>query len=127
MNQDFVRLDRFDEMNFTRWQDKLKFMLTTLKIFYVLDPNLPPIQEPNENDSDEVKAFRNMHKEDEIMCRGYILNTLFERLYDLYTIEPFAKEKWKALEFNYKAEEDGTKKFLIFKYFDFHFIDDKPI
>ena len=127
MNQDFVRLDRFDGMNFTRWQDKLKFMLTALKIFYVLDPSLPPILEPNENDSDEVNALRNIRKEDEIICKGHILNALSDRLYDFYIMEPSAKEIWKALEFKYKAEEEGTKKFLIFKYFDFRFIDDKPI
>ena len=40
MNQDFVKLDRFDGTNFTRWQDKMKFLLIALKIFYVLDPSL---------------------------------------------------------------------------------------
>ena len=68
-----------------------------------------------------------MRKEDEIICRGHILNVLSDRLYDLYTVEPSAKEIWKALEFKYKAEAEGTKKFLIFKYFDFCFIDDKLI
>ena len=42
-------------------------MLIALKIFYVLNPSLLPIPEPNENDSDEVKALQNMHKEDEII------------------------------------------------------------
>ncbi|KAL6322841.1 hypothetical protein AAG906_020841 [Vitis piasezkii] len=28
MNQDLVRLDRFDGSNFTRWQDKVRFLLT---------------------------------------------------------------------------------------------------
>ncbi|RVW45262.1 hypothetical protein CK203_110169 [Vitis vinifera] len=32
MNQDLVRLDRFDGSNFTRWQDKVRFLLTALKI-----------------------------------------------------------------------------------------------
>jgi hypothetical protein len=31
LNQDFVRHDRFDEQNFTRWQQKM-FFLTTLKL-----------------------------------------------------------------------------------------------
>ena len=114
-------------MNFTRWQDKLKFMLTALKIFYVLDPSLPPIPKQKKNDSDEVKAFRNMRKKDESICRGHILNAFSDRFYDLYTVEPSAKEIWKAFEFKYKVEEEGNKKFLIFKYFDFRFIDDKPI
>ena len=28
MNQDFVKLDKFDGSNFIRWQDKMKFLLT---------------------------------------------------------------------------------------------------
>ena len=56
MNQDFVRLDRFDGANFTRWKDKLKFMLTALKIYYVLDPDLPPISQPSDKDTDEKRA-----------------------------------------------------------------------
>ena len=79
-------------MNFTHWQNKLKFMLIALKIFYVLDPSLQPISEPNENDFDEVKALWNMRKKDEIICRGHILNALPDHLYDLYTVKPSAKE-----------------------------------
>ncbi|XP_060972912.1 uncharacterized protein LOC133038724 [Cannabis sativa] len=42
MNQDLVRLDRFDGTNFTRWQDKVRFLLTTLKIAYILESTLGP-------------------------------------------------------------------------------------
>ena len=56
MNQDFVRLDRFNGANFTRWKDKLKFMLIAAKVFYILDPDLPPIAPPNDDDSDEQIA-----------------------------------------------------------------------
>ena len=127
MNQDFMRLDRFDGENFTRWKDKLKFMLTALKIYYVLDPDLPPISQPSDKDTDEKKAERKKREEDEIICRGHILNSLSDRLYDLYTVEPSAREIWNALEFKYKAEGEGTKKFLISKYFDFKIVDAKPI
>ena len=127
LNQDFVRLDRFDGTNFTRWQDKMKFMLTALKIFYVLDPNLQPIPDPTDDDTDEIKAEQKKRNEDEVMCRGHILNALSDRLYDLYTVELSAKAIWNALEFKYHAEEEGTKKFLISKYFDYKFVDGKPI
>ena len=40
MNQDLVWLNRFDGSNFTRWQDKLKFLLTASEILYILDPDL---------------------------------------------------------------------------------------
>ena len=38
MNQDFVKLDKFDGSNFIRWQDKMKFLLTALKIFLCSGP-----------------------------------------------------------------------------------------
>ncbi|URE45629.1 hypothetical protein MUK42_33410 [Musa troglodytarum] len=105
----------------------MKFMLTALKIFYVFDLNLQPIFDPIDNDTNEVKAERNKRNEDDVMCRGHILNALSDRLYDLYTKEPYAKAIWNVLEFKYQADEEGTKKFLIFKYFDYKFVDDKLI
>ena len=56
MNQDFVKLDRFDGTNFTSWKDKLMFLLTTLKISYVLDPDLPKLREPKPNEDAQIKA-----------------------------------------------------------------------
>ncbi|KAL6350820.1 hypothetical protein AAG906_031406 [Vitis piasezkii] len=54
MNQDLVRLDRFDGSNFTRWQDKVRFLLTALKIFYILDPTLAPL--PNQRKMTHLKC-----------------------------------------------------------------------
>ncbi|KAL5537437.1 hypothetical protein UlMin_045733 [Ulmus minor] len=108
-------------------QKKLHFLLTALKIIYILDPDLPPLPEPTDEDTDEVKATRKQREDDELICRGHILNALSDRLYDLYTNTKSAKEIWIALEFKYKAEEEGTKKVLISKYFDFKFLDDKPL
>ncbi|XP_064994219.1 uncharacterized protein LOC103978967 isoform X1 [Musa acuminata AAA Group] len=77
------------------------------QIFYVLDPNLQPIPDPTDDDTDEIKAEQKKRNEDEVMCRGHILNALSDRLYDLYTVEPSAKAIWNALEFKYHAEEEG--------------------
>ncbi|XP_058741379.1 uncharacterized protein LOC131613751 [Vicia villosa] len=112
MNQDLVKLDRFDGTNYTIWQDKMTFLLTALKVHYVLDPDLTPIPEPTDDDSEEVKKECKKHKEDELLCRGHILNTLFDRLYDLYTDNPSAVEIWKALEFKFKAEKEDAKPIL---------------
>ena len=49
MNQDLVRLDHFDGSNLTCWQDKVCFLLMTLKIFYILDPTLAPLSEQKKN------------------------------------------------------------------------------
>ncbi|RVW41670.1 Retrovirus-related Pol polyprotein from transposon TNT 1-94 [Vitis vinifera] len=106
MNQDLVRLDRFDGSNFTRWQDKVRFLLTALKIFYILDPTLAPLPKPKENDTPQVVAARKKREEDELICKGHILNALSDRLYDLYTNTNSAREIWEALENKYKAEEE---------------------
>uniref|UniRef100_A0A2N9EZP4 CCHC-type domain-containing protein n=1 Tax=Fagus sylvatica TaxID=28930 RepID=A0A2N9EZP4_FAGSY len=127
MNQDFVKLDKFDGSNFIRWQDKMKFLLTALKIFYVLDPNLQPIPDSTPEDTEQLKQQRIKREEDELVCRGHILNTLSDRLYDLYTTMTSPKEIWKALETKYKTEKQGTDKFIIQKYFDFKMLDNVSV
>lgn len=127
MNQDLVKLDRFDGANFARWQDKMKFLLTALKVFYILDPNLAAIPEPSDKDTEQQVEQRKKRDEDELICRGHILNTLSDRLYDLFTNVKSAKEIWRSLENKYKVEEEGTNKYLISKYFDFIMVDNKPI
>ena len=121
MNQDLVRLDYFDSLNFTRWQNNVRFLLTALKIFYILDPALALLPEPKEDDTTEVVEKRKKREEDEIICRGHILNALSDRLYDLYSNTHSAREIWEAPENKYKDDEEGTKKFLISQHIDFKF------
>ena len=85
MNQDLVRLDRFDGYDFTMWKDKVRFLLTALKICYILDLALAPLPEQKEDDTAEAVVKRKKREEDELICRGHILNNLSDRLYDLYT------------------------------------------
>ena len=56
MNQDFIKLDRFDGTNFNRWKDKMQFLLTAMKISYLLDPTLVLVSPPANDDSNEIKA-----------------------------------------------------------------------
>ena len=67
MNQYLVKLDSFYGTNFTRWKYKFKFLLTALKIFYVLDPELAPIPEPTDEDIDERRVERKKRQEDELI------------------------------------------------------------
>lgn len=82
----------------------------------LLDPNLPPIPAPNEDDFEDVKKKRLKHEEDELMCRGHILNSLTDHLYDLYQNISSPKEIWTALD-----------KFCALKYFEFKMNDDSPM
>ena len=105
----------------------MRFLLTTLKIAYILESSLAPLAEPSDKDTPEEVEKRRKREEDNLLCRDHILNALSDRLYDLYTETNSAKEIWDALETKFKAEEEGTKKFLISQYFDFKFFGDKPI
>ncbi|KAK3028625.1 hypothetical protein RJ639_038398 [Escallonia herrerae] len=135
--EDLVKLDRFDGNNYARWKDKMMFLLTALRISYILDPELsPPPEEPRTSaegvppDAEEferVKKERKKREEDELLCRGHILNGLSDRLYDLFTEIRSARDIWSALDYKYKAEEEGTNKYLIAQYFDFVMVDDKPV
>lgn len=58
-NQDFVRLDRFDDKNFTYRQQKILFFLTTLKLAYILEA----ILNPTSKESVELKEKRTKRKE----------------------------------------------------------------
>lgn len=125
MNQDFLRFDSFDDTNFTRWQDKMKFLLTTLKVFYILTAQ--PLAEPTVKDTDEQKMERKKREEDDLICRGHIPNPLSNRLYDLYNETKTAKEIWDALEIKYKAEQHGTNKFMVATNFYFKKTDKNPL
>ena len=48
MNQEFVKLDRFDGTNFNRWKDKMMFLLSVLNLAYVIDPKTTPIADAAE-------------------------------------------------------------------------------
>ena len=95
LNHELVKLDCFDGTNFSWWKDKMKFLLTALKLFYVLDLNLMPFPTTSDEDSDEIKTQRKKREEEKLICRGHILNTLSEQLYDLYTSMKSPKEIFK--------------------------------
>lgn len=124
---DTMKLDRFDGTNFLRWKEKMKFLLTALKVYYVLDPTLVDIAEPSNADTEGIIVERKKRKEDEMLCRGYILNSLSDRLYDLYTPIQLAKDMLKSLVYKYDAEMQGADKFVTFKFFEFTMKDNVSI
>nr|KAJ0208825.1 hypothetical protein LSAT_V11C400163720 [Lactuca sativa] len=107
MNQEFAKLDQFDGQNYTRWFDKVKFMLHVLMPSYVLDPNLTvisvdPISEVGKtvdrNLISNLEKQKALRRESEELCVGYIKNFLSNRLYDLYASFTDLTNLWKALE-----------------------------
>lgn len=109
----------------------MSWLLTSLSLFYLLDPKLQPIPEPKPDDTDAVKAKlatdKAKRETDEMLCRGHILNSLTTRLYDVYRNYKTPKEVWDALESKYKHLKKGTDRFLALKYFEFNFSENLPI
>ena len=92
VNQEFMKLDHFDWTNLIHWKDKVMFLLTALKISYILDPNLPKIPIPAPEDSDQLKIGRKKQNGDELLCRGHIFNKMSDYLYGLFTSKKFSNE-----------------------------------
>uniref|UniRef100_A0A803NEX2 JmjC domain-containing protein n=1 Tax=Chenopodium quinoa TaxID=63459 RepID=A0A803NEX2_CHEQI len=124
---DATKLDRFNGSNFTLWKETMKFFLITMKLFYILDVDLKPIPKPKEDETDVVKAERKKRVEDEALCRGYILNHLSDRLYDLYIPMKNPKEIWDSLETKYNSEKQGADKFITMQFFEFTMNDSSSI
>ena len=103
------------------------FLVTALKVYYVLDLELSSLSEPTPNDSEELKKKRKKCEEDELICRRHILNKLTGCLYDLYSNLKTQKEIWTLLETAYRNEKQDIDKFLTLQYFELKIFDTKPI
>ncbi|VFQ67040.1 unnamed protein product [Cuscuta campestris] len=71
LSNKFSKLEKFEGQDFRRWQKKMHFLLTTLKVVYVLSTPMPQIM-----DDDTLEQTRKWCKweNDDYICRGHILN-----------------------------------------------------
>lgn len=107
MAQDFMNLERFDGVNFCRWQKKMHFLLTTLNVAYVLTT---PYPEEKEDETLAEQRTRTKWENDDYICKGHILNALGDSLFDVYQYVETAKELWDALETKYISNDATSKK-----------------
>ncbi|GJT26321.1 zinc finger, CCHC-type containing protein [Tanacetum coccineum] len=102
MTSKFDKLTKFEGQDFHRWQNKMHFLLTTLKVMYVL--SIPsPVWSKNET----LKATRKRMKweNDDYICRGHILNRLRNQELDN---NPKGKNQIRSSSVN-MVEGDGAK------------------
>ncbi|GJR90839.1 zinc finger, CCHC-type containing protein [Tanacetum coccineum] len=109
MTSKFDKLDKFEGQDFRRWQKKMHFLLTTLKVVYVLSTPSPVW---SENETLEATRKRMKWEKDDYICRGHILNSMSDSLFDIYQNVESAKALWESLESKYMAEDASAKKFL---------------
>nr|GEW83244.1 zinc finger, CCHC-type [Tanacetum cinerariifolium] len=88
----------------------MHFLLTTLKVVYVLTTPMPELLEDATVEAIRIRA---KWENEDYICRGHILNGMSDSPFDVYTnVEP-AKELWDSLESKYMAEDSSSKKFLV--------------
>nr|GEV02548.1 zinc finger, CCHC-type [Tanacetum cinerariifolium] len=102
MTTNFRKLDKFEGHDFRRWRKKMHFLLTTLKVVYVLTTPMPELLK---DATVEAIRIRSKWENDDYICRGHILNGMSNSLFDVYTNVESAKELWDSLESKYMAED----------------------
>ncbi|GKB11333.1 zinc finger, CCHC-type containing protein [Tanacetum coccineum] len=124
MTTKFVKLDKFEGSDFRRWQKKMHFLLTTLKVAYVLSTPRP---EFIEDETLEQTRKRCKWDNDDYICRGHILNGMSDALFDVYQNVELAKELWDQLKAKYMAEDTSSKKFLVSNFNNYRMVDSRSV
>nr|GMD20789.1 zinc finger, CCHC-type [Ipomoea batatas] len=88
----------------------MKFLLAALNVVYVLSTPKPAEEE---NETLEAARRRMKWENDDLACRGHILNGMFDTLFDIYQYEESSKDLWDVLEAKYISKDASSKKFLI--------------
>ncbi|KAL0373331.1 UNVERIFIED_CONTAM: hypothetical protein Sradi_3248800 [Sesamum radiatum] len=81
MTTKFAKLDKIEGVDFRRWQKKMHFLLTTLKVVYVLST---PFFDYMVDETVEQTRRRSKWENDEYICHGHILNGMSDTLFDIY-------------------------------------------
>ncbi|GJY72867.1 zinc finger, CCHC-type containing protein [Tanacetum coccineum] len=97
----FAKLDKFEGVNFRRWQKKMHFLLSSMSVVYVLTTPMP---------------------ED-----GLILNGMPDSLFDINQNIESSKKLWDSLEAKYMAEDASSKKFLVSNFTYYKMTVSRPV
>ena len=90
MTANFSKLDKFEGIDFRRWQKKMHFFLTSMSVVYVLST---PCPEDGGDDATVEKIRRRSKWENyDYIARGLILNGMSDSLFDIYQNHESAKE-----------------------------------
>ncbi|KAJ9556386.1 hypothetical protein OSB04_011000 [Centaurea solstitialis] len=109
MTTKFAKLEKFQCVDFRRWQKKMHFLLTTLNVVHILSSTAP---EEKEDETPAEIRKRCKWENDDYICRGHIYNGMSDPLFDIYQNVKNAKQLWNDLESKYIAEDASSKKFL---------------
>ncbi|GJZ90272.1 zinc finger, CCHC-type containing protein [Tanacetum coccineum] len=124
MASNFVKLDKFEGVDFRRWQKKMHFLLSSMSVVYVLTT---PIPEDGEDATVEQLRKRAKWDSDDYVCRGLMLKDMSDPLFDIYQNIKSREELCDSLEVKYMAEDASSKKLLISNFINYKKIDSRPV
>ncbi|GKF56576.1 hypothetical protein Tco_0166916 [Tanacetum coccineum] len=93
MASNFSKLNKFEGMDFRRWQKKMHFLLSSISVVFVLTTHIP-----DDGDDAIVDQLRKRAKwdNDDYVYRGLILNGMSNYLFDIYQNIESSKELWDS-------------------------------
>ena len=117
--------EKFNGLNFKRWQQKMMFYLTTIGLVRFLTEDPPKV---SEDDTDiQARIAYNAWNDSDYFCHNFMMNCLTDSLYNVYSSKNTAKELWESLDKKYKTEDAGAKKYIVGRYLDFKMVDSKTV
>ncbi|GJW11057.1 zinc finger, CCHC-type containing protein [Tanacetum coccineum] len=87
----------------------MHFLLSTMSVVYVLTTPMP---EDGKNAIVEHIRKRSKWDNDDYVCRGIILNDMFDSLFDIYQNVESVKELWDSLKAKYMTDDASSNKYL---------------
>ncbi|KAL2497200.1 zinc knuckle (CCHC-type) family protein [Abeliophyllum distichum] len=85
-----------------------------------------PKLKQGEGDIQAVSAVE-AWKHSDFLCQNYVINSLTDSLYNVYSTMKTAKELWESLDHKYKTEDTGAKKFIVGPFLDYKMVDSKTV
>ncbi|GKA29043.1 zinc finger, CCHC-type containing protein, partial [Tanacetum coccineum] len=125
MASSFSKLEKFEGVDFRRWQKKMHFMLSSMSVVYVLTTPMP--DDGGENPTMEQVRKRAKWDNDDYVCRCLILNGMSDSLFDIYQNVDTSKELYDTLEAKYMAENASSKKFLVSNFTNYKLTYSRPV
>nr|GEX82252.1 zinc finger, CCHC-type [Tanacetum cinerariifolium] len=102
-------------------EKKMHFLLSLMSVVYVLTTPMP--EDEGKNPTVEQVRGRAKWDNDDYVCRGLILNVMF----DVYQNVETSKELWDTLEAKYIAEDASSKKFFVSNLTNYKMTYSRPV
>ena len=136
------KIEPLDGANYQRWSQKLLLCFEQLEIDYVLTTDYADETDISQTDAEKSlstpttpktpaipldEAARKKLEKDNKLARSYLLNNMFNPLFDLFVIFKSVKIIWTKLGAKYGSDDAEKRKYVVGKWLQFQIVDNKPI